>query len=80
MKYTKNNAKKCRCRGMSMDLVQMSDIVEKEFTSNELLEGLKHLSDEDKKWALLLWVYICSGKEGINKIIEFIEKEGKNEP
>lgn len=55
-------------------------MADKEFTSNELLEGLKHLSDEDKKWALLLWVYICSGKEGINKIIEFIEKEGKNEP
>ena len=52
-------------------------MADKEFTSNELLEGLKHLSDEEKKWALLLWVYICSGKEGINKIIEFIEKEGK---
>lgn len=52
-------------------------MADKEFTRNELLEGLKYLSDEDKKWALLLWVYICSGKEGINKIIEFIEKEGK---
>lgn len=50
-------------------------MADKEFTSKYLLEGLKHLSDEDKKWALLLWVYICSGKEGINKIIEFIEKD-----
>lgn len=65
---------------MSMDFARRGNIVEKEFTRNELLEGLKHLSDEDKKWALLLWVYICSGKEGINKIIEFIEKECKNEP
>lgn len=47
----------------------------KGFTINELLEGLKHLSDEDKKWALLLLVYICSGKDGINKINEFIEKD-----
>ena len=60
---------------MSMDFARRGNIVEKEFTRNELLEGLKHLSDEDKKWALLLWVYICSGKEGINKIIEFIEKD-----
>lgn len=50
-------------------------MADKEFASNELLEGLKHLSAEDKKWALLLWVYICSGEEGINKIIEFIEKD-----
>lgn len=52
-------------------------MADKEFTSKELLEGLNDISDEDKKWALLLWVYICSGKEGINKIIEFIEKESK---
>lgn len=49
--------------------------LDKGFTRNELLEELKHLSDEDKKWALLLWVYICSGKDGINKIVEFIEKD-----
>ena len=54
-------------------------MADKGFTSNELLEGLKHLSDEDKKWALLFWAYICSGENGINKIIDFTERMEKRD-
>ena len=51
----------------------------KKVKNNDFLEGLEHLSDDDKKWALLFWVYICSGENGINKIIDFTERMEKRD-
>lgn len=52
--------------------------MERSFIEEELLEPLKNLSDEDKKWILLSLVFLIAGEDGFERIVDEIGKMKEN--
>ena len=44
------------------------------FITDESMQYLENLSDEDKKWVLLFLCFLLAGEEGIKKVVDDIEK------
>lgn len=47
--------------------------MENKFINEDFMSRINHLSEDEKKWAILGFVYLLSGEEGIKKIIKDIE-------
>ena len=43
------------------------------FITDESMEYLKNLSDEDKKWALFGLCFLLAGEEAVKNVVEIIE-------
>ena len=47
--------------------------MENKLINEDFMRKINHLSEDEKKWATLGFVYLLSGEEGIKKIIKDIE-------